>query len=254
MRGGERRGVGVPCMVLLTAACAALLLAACSREASDWRSAQGTDTIEAYERFIEQYPQSEFAAQARERTRQLAEERDWQVATGADTAEAYQQFLSQYPEGKWAQEARVRIENFNVVQAAPAAPVTAASAAAVATPEPATGRAAPVSPAPAATASGAVPRSAAAAAPAPPVAAAAAGGHRVQLGAFSSEAKAREAWQAAVGRFAALRELSPQVSATTRGSARLYRLQATLRSEAEARELCRRLQAGGQACLYVPPE
>lgn len=243
-RGGRRiERTAVPTMV-----CAVLLLAACSREAGDWRSTQGTDTIEAYERFIEQYPQSEFAAQARERTRQLAEERDWQLATGVDTAEAYQQFLSQYPEGRWAQEARVRIENFNVMEGAPVASA-----------------AAPAVPATTAAPAAAVPLPDAAARPAaappalaPPVAtlraAAPAGVHRVQLGAFSSEAKAREAWQTAAGRFAALRSLTPQVSATTRADARLYRLQATLRSEADARELCRTLQAAGQACLYVPPQ
>jgi hypothetical protein len=248
MKGQQRGGRRAESTAVLTVVCAALLLAACSREAGDWRTTQGADTIEAYERFIEQYPQSEFAAQARERTRQLAEERDWQAATSADTAEAYQQFLSQYPEGKWTQEARVRIENFNVMEGAATAPAPAVAA--MPTPAPA--------PAAAAAAAAAAP-AAAAAAPAPPAAAPAtaaaapAGRYRVQLGAFSSEAKAREAWQAASGRFAALRPLAPLVSATSRGDSRLYRLQTALSSEAEARELCRSLQAGGQACLYVPP-
>ncbi len=226
----QRGVVAVQRAWLLTLGCMALL-AGCSREASDWRSTQGTDTIEAYERFVAQYPQSEFAAQARERGRQLAEQRDWQTATGADTAEAYQRFLSQHPDGKWAQEARVRIENFHVLEAPPAAaPVSAGAVPAPAAP-------APAAPAPAR----------------PPPAVQSALQHRVQLGAFSSEAKAREAWQAAADRFAALRPLTPQVTTAERGDARLYRLQTALRSEPEARELCRTLEAGGHACLYVPP-
>ncbi len=234
----------------LTAVCVAALLAACSREAGDWRATQGADTIEAYERFIEQYPQSELAAEARERVRQLAEERDWQVATSTDTAAAYQQFLSQYPEGKWTQEARVRIENFNIVEAAtPVAatvePAQASESAPAGAPAPAAAApsdARPMSPPPAAR----PPSASAAGAPS--------AGHRVQLGAFSSETKAVEAWRAAAARFTALRPLEPEVSVTTREGARLYRLQTRLRSESAARDLCRALQAGGQACLYVPPQ
>lgn len=243
MKGQQRAGWAAPSHAVPSVVVLALtlLLAACSREAGDWRTAQGTDTIEAYERFIAQYPQSEFAAQARERTRQLAEERDWQAASSADTADAYQQFLGQYPDGKWAQEARVRIENFNVLEGMPPSPASTASSAAT---EPA----APASRAGAA----ALPAAAAAAPPFPPPAAN--GTHRVQLGAFSTEAKAHEAWRQASARFAALRPLTPQVAATTRGDARLYRLQTSLRSEAEARDLCRTLQAGGQACMYVPSQ
>lgn len=240
---------------------ALLLLGGCSREAGDWKSAQGADTIEAYDGFLKQHPQSEFAAQALERTKQLAEERDWQAATQADTADAYQQFLTQNPEGKWAQEARVRIENFNVMEggaapiATPAATPAPPSEAAPAK-EPAVTAAAPATPAPAA----AVPATKPAPVPAPaakPAAAekpapAAAGKFRVQLGAFSSEETARGEWRRASGRFAELKSLSPLVTAAQTGSGKLYRLQTALASEASARDLCARLKAGGQACIYVP--
>ncbi len=250
MRTQTPAGHRVESTAALTAVCLALLLVACSREAGDWRSTQGADTIEAYERFIEKYPQSELAAEARARARQLAEERDWQLATSADTAAAYQQFLSQYPEGKWAQEARVRIENFNVMEASAPAPVAAGRA-------PASESGSAVAPAPAAAATTGARQTSPPAVERPVKPAAAAepsSGHRVQLGAFSSEAQAGEAWRVASARFAALRPLEPEISVTTRGGAPLYRLQTTLRSEAEARDLCRALQAGGQACLYVPPQ
>src|SRR5262245_58431263 len=89
-----------------------LALSACSREKSDWRSAQAADSPESYEQFIAAHPDSTLVATARERLVQLAEEKDWRSAAEADTREAYQLFLVQYPGGKWAKEARVRIENF----------------------------------------------------------------------------------------------------------------------------------------------
>ncbi len=274
----------VPVAVLGTV----LVLGGCSRESGDWKSAQGTDTIEAYEGFLKQHPQSEFAAQALERTKQLAEERDWQVATQADTADAYQQFLTQYPEGKWAQEARVRIENFNVMEggAAPAAATTppaapteeaapaptpaAPSAAAAATAKPESKPEPKAEPKPvAAPKPSAEPKAAAAPKPAPaaapkPAAAAkpdaapaakpsAAGSYRVQLGAFSSEDTARAEWRRVAARFGDLKSLTPLVTAVQTGSGKLYRLQAGLASEGAARELCTRLKAGGQACIFVPP-
>jgi hypothetical protein len=263
------------------AGAALLLLAACSPEAGDWRNAQSADSIEAYDAFVAKYPQSEFAAQATERTKQLGEERDWQTATAADTADAYQQFLSAYPDGKWSQEARVRIENFNVMQGgvtapAPAPQPVATPAPAVAPPPVVTAAPAVAAPPPAATSTPPVaaqppaapaaqppPKAAPQPAPKPAVAAAApavpapppsaaAGMHRVQLGAFSNESNALAQWKAARDRFDQLQGLSPLLTPTSGNGARLYRLQAAVRSEADARALCDVLKAGGQPCLYVP--
>ncbi|MCU0951526.1 MAG: SPOR domain-containing protein [Burkholderiaceae bacterium] len=274
MQGQTRRFQGIFSSVhgVALATVAFALLVACSPEAGDWKNAQSADTVEAYDAFIAKYPQSEFAAQATERTKQLAEERDWQAATAADTADAYQQFLTQYPEGKWAQEARVRIENFNVMQGP--APASAAAPAPTPTPAPqaapapaassaaAVAAAAPPVAAPAATAPPAAkpeakpaPKPAAQPAPAaaPAAAASAPAAHRVQLGAFSTEANALAQWKAAGDRFSQLKGLSPLLTATNGGGAKLIRLQAAVRSEADARSLCDALKAGGQPCLYVPP-
>src|ERR1043165_4528580 len=89
-----------------------LSLSACSREKSDWRSAQAADSAESYEHFIAAHPDSTLVATARERLAQLAEEKDWRTAAKLDTVEAYKQFLAQYPNGKWKREAEIRIENF----------------------------------------------------------------------------------------------------------------------------------------------
>jgi len=94
--------------------CLLLVLAGCSREQQDWRSAESSDTIESYGQFIQRHPESELATQARARVVQLGEERDWQHAGSADTVDAYREFLAQHPNGKWAQEAHIRIENFSL--------------------------------------------------------------------------------------------------------------------------------------------
>src|SRR3954468_23116144 len=89
-----------------------LALSGCSREKSDWRSAQAADSPESYEQFIAAHPDSTLVVSAHERLQQLGEEKDWRAAAGADTSEAYQQFLAQHPAGKWAREAQIRIDNF----------------------------------------------------------------------------------------------------------------------------------------------
>jgi hypothetical protein len=94
--------------------CLLLLVAGCSREQQDWRSAEAADSIEGYGRFIQRHPESELATQARTRVAQLGEDRDWQHAGSADTVDAYRDFIAQHPNGKWAQEARIRIENFSI--------------------------------------------------------------------------------------------------------------------------------------------
>ncbi len=84
--------------------CLALVcLGACSREQQDWRSAEASDTVEGYARFLKQHPDSELETESRTRFAQLSEDREWQRAGEADTADAYKQFLAQHPNGKWAQ-------------------------------------------------------------------------------------------------------------------------------------------------------
>jgi len=116
-----------------TIALAALLLglcAACSSDQQDWHSAQSADTTEAWQRFIEQHPESELASQARLRILQIDELRDWQRADGAATVEAYRHFLAQHPNGRWSEQARIRIEAFSLGSAPRIAPETLAQAAA----------------------------------------------------------------------------------------------------------------------------
>ena len=100
------------------------LATACSREQQDWRSAEGADTTEAWQRFLDQHPDSEFAGQARTRIVQLRELRDFQNADRIGTVDAYRDFLAHHPTGKLAEHARIRIEAFSLGSAPRISPLT----------------------------------------------------------------------------------------------------------------------------------
>jgi cell division protein FtsN len=233
--GGDLMSLVRACVILMSVA---LLAAAsgCTHEQRDWHSAQAANTIEAFEEFITEHPKSSRAADAQARIAQLTEARDWQRASTTDTADAYRQFLAQHPQGKSAQEARIRIENFGLSRA-PAVPAPGAAS------PPATAPAAAAVPPP----------------PAQPPAAgaqlASLGRYSVQLGAFTTQAKAQSQWRRLTARFGPeLRgtdsDIEPGKSAHGR---RVYRLKAKSLTEARARAICARLRKHSQACVVVPP-
>ena len=76
----------------------------------------------------------------------------------------------------------------------------------------------------------------------------AAPGATIQLGAFSSQAAANQAWASLAGRFRYLAPLSHAVVPVQAGGRTLYRLRA---SGAGAADICRRLQVAGEACSTV---
>lgn len=216
------------CRPLVTALSISLLaLAGCSREKSDWRSAQAADSPESYQQFIDKHPESSQVATARERLQQLAEEKDWRAAAGVDTLAAYQQFVAQYPAGKWAKEAQVRIDAF-----------TKQGGSAVAVPD-----AVPTAPA-----------VGEAAVPAEPVPVAPSSGFGVQLGAFSSAERANEEWKKLQSGSAGLLDgLAPRVVVGESAGKTLYRLQAEVRDEAQARAICGGLKVANKPCVPVIP-
>jgi cell division septation protein DedD len=249
-------------------------LAACSREQQDWRSAEASDTVEAYSDFLKDHPSSELVRQARARLTQLSEDRAWSQAGSADTVEAYKQFLAQYPNGKWSQEAHIRVENFELAAAGTAvagAIGSGSSAAALSTNGLSAGTAAPAiqtSAVPAAQSAAQPTPGAAAQLPTPPAGATAGEptsittawrsadptSYGVQLGAFASETAATSEWQLLVERFnAQLRGLAPHVVSAETATGRLFRLQALVADEATARALCDMLKKQSQACVPVLP-
>src|SRR5215469_1583923 len=116
--------------VALLSLLAGLATAACSQEQQDWRSAEGADTPEAWQRFVEQHPDSELVSQARTRIAQLETQRDFQNADRIGTVDAYRDFLAHHPNGRWSEHARIRIEAFSLGSAPRIGPPTPEEAAA----------------------------------------------------------------------------------------------------------------------------
>jgi cell division septation protein DedD len=73
-------------------------------------------------------------------------------------------------------------------------------------------------------------------------------GGSIQLGAFSSEAKANEAWKSLSGRFGYLGALNKTVGQVTSNGKTMYRLRA---SGAGASSVCSKLKVAGETCLVV---
>ena len=204
-----------------------LALAGCSRERSDWRSAQAADSPESYQQFIEDHPESSHVATARERLLQLAEDKDWRAAAAVDSSESYPRFLAAYPAGKWATEAQVSIDNFQ----------TECAGAAAATPSPG---GAPAAPGESATA--------------PDTSPVTSSGFGVQLGAFSSAERANQEWtKLQAGASGMLDGLSPRVVVGEASGKTIYRLQAEVRDEAQARAICGGLKVANKPCVPVIP-
>ena len=89
---------------------------------------------------------------------------------------------------------------------------------------------------------------------APPAPAARPFGHGIQLGAFSTEAKAHAEWErVARAHGSVLAGLAPAVVAVKSGGSTLYRLRAATPGEAKSRSICEALRAKGQACVVVLP-
>ena len=70
----------------------------------------------------------------------------------------------------------------------------------------------------------------------------------IQLGAFSSQSSANNAWKALASRFSYLAPLSHSVTPVKTGKATLYRLRA---SGPDASGICGRLRVAGEACVRI---
>jgi cell division protein FtsN len=75
------------------------------------------------------------------------------------------------------------------------------------------------------------------------------GGAQIQLGAFSSEAKANEAWKSLSGRFGYLGALGKSIVPVTSNGKTVYRLRASAGGQASS--ICSKLKIAGEACVVV---
>ena len=196
----------------------------------DWQQAATLDTLEAYQAYLRQHPESKWADEARIRVENFA--LDGTHAASTPTAASGQ--VSVPP--PTASPPAVSAASAAPSSATPSSPAPSSVAPPPATPSPSAASTRP------------------AAAPTPSSAAVAVPGYGVQLGAFGTEAGARAAWQGAVSRHGAvLAGLEPAIAPVASGSGKLYRLRAAVPSEAKARSVCEALRARSQACVVVLP-
>lgn len=81
--------------------------------------------------------------------------------------------------------------------------------------------------------------------------AATATGSMLQLGAFSSQARARAAFKSLADRYAYLDGLEPVIAPVESDGKTLYRLRAATPGAAAARDICGRLRVAGEACSVI---
>lgn len=102
-------------LVFAVALAATFALAGCGHQKQDWQHAQQQNTVAAYRNFVQKYPDSDQAKQARQRIAQIKkqqqEQADWESAQQANSIEAYQQFLQKHPGSSHADRARQSVAN-----------------------------------------------------------------------------------------------------------------------------------------------
>ncbi|HET7369222.1 MAG TPA: SPOR domain-containing protein [Gammaproteobacteria bacterium] len=102
---------------------AGLILSGCSSQQGDWQQAQQQNTVQAYQQYIQQYPQGDHVAAARQQIAHIQQQKemqqaraDWQRVQQANTPQAYQQFLQQHPDSQYAANAKQQIQQMQAAQ------------------------------------------------------------------------------------------------------------------------------------------
>lgn len=82
-----------------------IILAGCESMESRWQDAQSKNTVEAYENFIKDYPESPFDEEAKGKIIEL----QFESAKEKNTILAYEEFIEKYPESSFIEEAQSKI-------------------------------------------------------------------------------------------------------------------------------------------------
>lgn len=86
--------------------CFSILIIGCNQVENKYKEAEAINTIEAFQKFIQDYPDHRFTELARSKVDSLA----FMKAKSADTEESYTDYLGSFPNGKFTDEARSRAE------------------------------------------------------------------------------------------------------------------------------------------------
>lgn len=78
---------------------AVLGLAACSSAQSDWQQSNASDTVSAYQEFLQKHPNTPQSVEARHRIQVLQDEEAWTRAQQVNTVQSYQNYIQEQPSG-----------------------------------------------------------------------------------------------------------------------------------------------------------
>ena len=252
-----KRLIAITAVFLITA----VLVTGCDTREKDWDVAREADSIAAYEKFLDQHPEGEYAATARERIAELRVQNAWDSARDADTIEAYRAFVDEYPDSEYAAQASARIvemeRNSRWSQVRNSTEIAALEAFVGRYPDSdeavqARERIEQLEAEAEAKAEAEAEARARAEAEARAAAEAAREGeYRVQLGAFRSEDPARSGAQRLEERYASvLGDVNIEVMPPAQGSS-FFLLRTSRLGADDARSLCASLKDQGQDCLVV---
>jgi hypothetical protein len=236
-------------------------------EDRDWQQAAGADTSQSYREFLAQHPNGKWEREARIRIENfsLGAQQTAPPALSADSAPVTPP-NTVGPAARVAPPARIAAPDSVAPQDVVAPPASIAPSDSVTQTVPIQSsdsamQTVPNAPSDSVSVTRPVPPPAGNTVPADSIAAGfptstpdahASGGAGVQLGAFSSEAGANNAWRALAGSFGAeLGGLTAHVVTVNTAAGNIYRLQAGVGDEARARDICESLRKRGQACVPV---
>src|ERR1051325_222428 len=92
------------------AALASLALIGCGTTGRDWKEANRSGTIDAYEQFLRVHADAQEATQAKQRLDKLRAEAEWKEALAADSVTAYKNFVAKHPVSQHASQAKEKME------------------------------------------------------------------------------------------------------------------------------------------------
>jgi len=86
------------------------VLAGCDPAGGAWKAAEKENTIEAFQNHLSEFPESKYAAEAKQKIDALA----WQQTESLDSEEAYSAYIADYPSGSFAEQANERLRSIKL--------------------------------------------------------------------------------------------------------------------------------------------
>jgi hypothetical protein len=84
-------------------------VASCATMQSHWEAAKSADTVQAYEEFLKNYPNSTYRAEAVERQEQATERIRLEYTLQKDEIAYYERFKTNYPHSRYAEDIQSRL-------------------------------------------------------------------------------------------------------------------------------------------------